>query len=409
VQWEPILRGNVAVEAQNRISSLLAEVPGVDSSVTAIELCEYGLLSGYLAFSETHRVAAPHVTDYLNAASDRVGVDMPSGLSDGLSGIGWIVHHVSARFGECPEPADDPLRDLDQLVLHRLRQNRWSGPYDLISGLVGIGVFFLERLPLATAREGLATILNHLGTLAEESRDGITWHTPARLLPQYQRRECPAGHYNLGVAHGVPGVLYLLCECVAAGVESSKAEYLLNRSLEWFLAQQSSNRPSRYAYWVGPGVAKPARVAWCYGDLGISAVLYQIAKRIGRAELLELATALSDSCIRRSPPVSEPSLCHGALGIAHVLNRFYQTERQQQYRAAARYYYELGLSLLRDSTLDTWMPIDGQREDAEPRRMSRNAWSFLEGHTGIALALLSGVESIEPQWDRRLLLSVCPR
>jgi hypothetical protein len=415
VRWEPILRRDLAIAARDRVSTLAAELARLEWDASAVDLCERALLYGYLGFFDSHGSALLHVAEYLNAATARVTKELPSGFCNGLSGIGWTIHHLRSVL-ESPsncdsESREDPLEELDHVILLRLRRDRWPGPYDFIAGLVGIGVFFLERLPLLTACEGISLVLGHLEGLAEESRLGITWHTPAGLLPEHQRRACPKGHYNLGVAHGVPGVVYLLSESIAAGIETARAERLLEGSVKWLLAQQQpAHVLSRYGYWIPSGETETrvSRVAWCYGDLGIAAILYHVARRLGRTDLLRFACSLLDRCLNRSIEHIEPSLCHGAFGIAHIFNRIYQAELKTRYRDAAIRYYKCGLSLMQDLSAD--IPEtggNGMFEGSFP--LSRLGASFLEGTIGVALALLSAVEPIEPQWDRRLILSGCSR
>lgn len=50
----------------------------------------------------------------------------------------------------------------------------------------------------------------------------MTWWTnPAWLIPE-TREKCPRGYYNLGLAHGVPGVIGLLGRACAPGVAVSR-------------------------------------------------------------------------------------------------------------------------------------------------------------------------------------------
>jgi lantibiotic biosynthesis protein len=409
VSWEPVLRHDLTNVARNRISAFASELARLDSSNTSpVELCDRALLCGYLGSADPRAAGEYHkAAELLNAASADVAQDLPSGVINGLSGIGWTIQHLTGILRDHllidfdSGDADDPLKELDELVLFRLRQDQWLEPYDLVEGLVGVGVFFLERLPLPTAAEGLGLILRHLETLAEESSLGITWHTPARLLPENQLRECPTGHYNLGVAHGVPGVIFLLGELIAAGIHSARADRLLDGSLRWLLAhQQPAGVLSFYGNWIAPGEGvRVSRLAWCYGDLGIGAILHHVGRRLGRTDVLKCARALLDRCVSRSVQPSEAAICHGALGIAHIFSRIYQTDLDARYRDAANHYYRCGLSLLEDP------------QSVTAGRSGARAFgsSFLQGSVGIGLALLSAVEPIEPQWDRRLVLSGCSR
>ena len=183
-----------------------------------------------------------------------------------------------------------------------MRTQPWAGPYDLISGLVGLGIYFLERLPLESATAGLQLIAAHLTELSENSWGGTTWHTPPELISKEQREVCPAGYYNLGVAHGVPGVVGFLGQVIAAGVEIPGCRDLLKGTVQWILAQQ---RPptavSRYDSWFVAG-RKPedSRLGWCYGDLGLCAVLHHTASLVGREDWRDFARVVFDHSLKRT-------------------------------------------------------------------------------------------------------------
>src|SRR5207247_9179109 len=131
------------------------------------------------------------------------------GLYGGAAGVGWIAAHVA-------EGVEELLDVIDRLMLRVLEVESWKRDYDLISGLAGFGVYFLERGDVPAAREGLATVVAHPDRTARRTGDLATWHTAPELLPPHQREIYPTGYDNCGLAHGVPGVVRLLAR-IAAG------------------------------------------------------------------------------------------------------------------------------------------------------------------------------------------------
>src|SRR3954452_6230771 len=73
----------------------------------------------------------------------------------------------------------------------------------------------------------LEAVVDRLAERAERTPGGCTWFTPPELLPQWQRELCPKGYYNLGLAHGVPGVIAVLGGAVATGVRPDIVPQLL--------------------------------------------------------------------------------------------------------------------------------------------------------------------------------------
>ena len=72
-------------------------------------------------------------------------------------------------------------------------------------------------------------------------------------------RSIPSGYYNLGLAHGVPGVIALLGQACAAGVAVDKARPLLDGAVHWLLAHQEG--PDGFADLGRPGAHRGAGAA----------------------------------------------------------------------------------------------------------------------------------------------------
>jgi hypothetical protein len=95
------------------------------------------------------------------------------------------------------------------------------GEYDLISGLTGLGLYHLVRH--GSAGSGMtAAVLDYLVALAEavyqrgESLPGWWSGTGPAGTPD---PAWPGGHLNLGMAHGIAGVLALLSGAMRAGIQ----------------------------------------------------------------------------------------------------------------------------------------------------------------------------------------------
>jgi lantibiotic biosynthesis protein len=170
-------------------------------------------------------------------------------------------------------------------------------------------------------------VFDHLLATSERSAKGVAWFTAPELLPDHQRAQAPGGCFNCGLAHGVPGVIALLGRIAEAG-EDPRAAPVCEDVLRWLLAQRllPPHPRGRFTTSFRRGVAgSPSRTAWCYGDPGVEIAAFGAAARIGAARepwfelALESATRPSKLC-----GVVDAGLCHGAAGLAHLFNRFYQ-------------------------------------------------------------------------------------
>jgi class I lanthipeptide synthase len=443
-RWHSILEGDLYGRARDVVAAIAAELvrSWPAGSTTTISTSEAPIrpISGHcladgeagqaLFFAALAQIdpdsGGPGIA-HIERAIDQLSANTAlADLYSGFTGVAWAIDHL--RGGLLDEAMEDTNEDIDHILAQHLLQSPWKRPYDLTSGLTGLGLYALERLRVLEARVGgelpapqargaspasrqavtcLERVIDRLDELALRRPDGITWHTSAEILGPPTREYFPNGHQNLGVAHGVPGILPVLARTIAAGVAVDKARPLLDGAVRWVLAQRRHGGESMFPYCVGDGVEpKLARAAWCYGDPGIAAALLVTARAVGEPVWEQEARAIAMASARRSidsAGVHDAGLCHGAAGLGHVFNRLYQATREPLLLDAARTWFAHALALRRPdhgiAGFRTWGPgADGEM-----------TWlvdpTFLTGVAGIGLALLGATTDIEPIWDRLLLIS----
>jgi hypothetical protein len=357
---------------------------------------------------------AGRAADWLSEAVDAVAAaPQPPGLFGGYTGVAWAVQHLRADLGIAD--GEDPVSEIDEALVAATGQPGWSGAADVTHGLVGLGVHACERLDAPLGRALLANVVHRLDELAAARDGGTTWLTPPEVLPAWQRALHPRGYYNLGLAHGVPGILALLATAGAHGVAADRARPLVEGGLRWLAAHRLP--PDRGALFerVVPaedGAAappRPSRIAWCYGDLGAAVALLHVARSVGddawQAEAVTAARRAATTSLERSGCV-DAGLCHGAAGNAHLFHRLYRATGDAAFREAARTWLSRAMAMRRPDAgvagFSAWLPVGGgASEDGQ--------WigdpGFLTGAAGIGLVLLAAVGTTAPDWDRALLAS----
>lgn len=368
--WAPLLDGESrrrALAAVDEIAGRLRTTPALDATLAG-GAAGVALFFAYLAECTGDEEAARTAVRFVEAAIDG-SHSADAGLFEGHTGVAWVVAHLDGWLLDVGD--EDPNAATDAALL-ALLDDPHLDRHDLISGLAGIGVYALDRLPRPSARVALERVVTQLGRLAEDDGDGVRWFTPAHLPPEPRRRS-PAGHWDLGMAHGAAGVVALLAHARAAD------DRVLDRAVTWLLGQQlPAGSGSRYGAWLAPGQPPvPARTAWCYGDPGVAAALFAAGRR---QEALDLARTAAQRPFEETGVV-DGGLCHGAGGLLHVFNRLRQATGDGVLADAARRWFEAALVL----------------PTREP--------GFLEGQAGLGLALLAAASDVEPAWDRILLLS----
>src|SRR6185503_7127689 len=97
----------------------------------------------------------------------------------------WVEGEAAARA----------LAAAEEALLSLLRQAPWKGVDDLLGGLVGLGVYALERLPRPTAAAMVPLVVARLGERAGADGRGLAGDDP-------------------GMAHGTAGVIALLARLI---------------------------------------------------------------------------------------------------------------------------------------------------------------------------------------------------
>lgn len=419
--WQPILDGDLKEQALEAVQAIADRLHAPPPAIIPFGLeeakyrasTEASLGSGVagLAVLYAHLDWAGIEGDYdetavrfLEQALDALSSEVLGySLYGGFTGAAWVTAHLKGHLLDAED--EDPNEQIDNYLRQYLSRSQWSGPYDLIGGLVGLGVYALEQLPHPTAVKCLELIVDHFDAMAERGPQGITWLSSPEMLIKPQAERFPRGYYDLGVAHGVPGVIAFLGGVCAAGVATTKARALLDGAVHWLLAQQKAEG---FPYWIEPGKeSERARLAWCYGDPGIAATLLGAAQSVGETAWRQEALAIARRAVERPTDqsgVTDAALCHGATGLGHVFNRMFQATGEAWLKEAARFWFERALEMRRIGKgiagFSAWEVVKG----------GQMAWvddpGFLGGAAGIALALLAATMPIEPEWDRIMLLSI---
>jgi lantibiotic modifying enzyme len=419
--WQPILLGSEAAEALavvDEIAAALRAMPTDALAAAAGPSLSQGTSGLALFFAELGEAtddaaSLDHALALVDSAIETAArhVAGSTSLYGGAVGVGWVIELLAGRLFDAG-PDDEP-NDVDDLVDERLAAP-WKSHFDVVSGIVGTGVYVLQRLPRPSAQRALYLIVERLAEMAEHTPDGITWRSTRAILPPTpsvtaRLARFPDGYYDLGAAHGVAGVVAFLAAAVLAG--EADAKELLEGSTRWLLAQHRADaKDGAYPFLYGPGTQPAAggRAAWCYGDPSVAIGLLAAGRALGDVALIDEARAITVAAASR--PVHESGvidacLCHGSSGLAHVCNRFAQATGDERLAELARRWFRHTLDARLDGAGVAGFPMVQRSDDGSPPRREAVA-GVLEGAAGVGLALLAATSDVEPSWDALLLLGL---
>lgn len=366
------LDSRTARATSRRARSLSSGLPGIALACAYADAVQPD--RGWSELAERTLAAA------LETARDITGV----GLFSGVAGLSWVTTHLLDDAGE------GPIDGVDAIILDAL--TRGELPFDLVSGVAGIGVYALERLPRPSAAELARAAIRILGERADHTPSGITWKTPARFVESSLRSDHPDGYHNPGMAHGVAGVVGFLAAAVRRGF--SEAVPLLEPAATW-LWRHRTLRAS----------ARRSRDAWCVGAPGMALALHATGVALDDSRWTARALELARAAAQQNPSdanLEDASLCHGDAGVAHVFLRLYQSTGDPVLRDAAR--RPLRRLVRRGRSRRTLAQLAYQRFTPTGRRPAV-VLGWLNGLAGVVLVLCAALCEAEPAWDRLLLAS----
>jgi len=335
---------------------------------------------------------------------DKIARDLPDakviapGMFDGVAGIAWATEHISRVLAVEDHPSADSYDDVYDFIFEYLL-SRGEFEYDLISGLVGIGMWGLTLSDEPWREKITRRVLELLQSAAVHVDTGITWGTPPSRFRRHGTVNASGlPEFNLGLAHGVPGVIGFLSSCVDQDLYPAVSGELLSGALSWLSCQTLTTQSDPTFPFVA-GAARPARLAWCYGDAGIALILHQAAGVIRTENIEELAARVCRRVAERRMPeahVIDASVCHGSAGLAHICGLLASTSTQM---ARARDYW---IETLLNSAQSHGGEIGFPYWNAFARRYEKNI-GLLMGLSGVGLTLLS-LTKTDLGWDYPFLL-----
>ena len=290
---------------------------------------------------------------------------------------------------------DDTHAAFDGLVARALEHpTPWPGVWDLISGLVGLGVYALER-PGAKGAPLRARAVTHLGALAEDAGGGRTWRAPPVLLRGAAWEKNRNGYLNLGLAHGSAGAIALL----AGAIDAPGARELIEPAVAWLRGHDRGDPAGRFPLMLGQDIPDNRVEGWCYGDQSVAWALLRAGQAAGRSDWIDHAVDVARAAARRSPEAHMGvSLCHGTVSRGHMFNRLAQVTGDAELAEAARRSYR--------AALDARRP--GAGPGGYPPETTSPVTGILTGPVGVALGLEAAISEVEPSWDRMLLVGPPP-
>lgn len=362
--------------------------------------CGYILFSWYLAKYFPQIVTPSYIEEKLNIMQDKLqSKKLEPGICRGLSGIGWLFELILQEQEDCYNPEFNRVVDLH---LENLTNDyKWRGEIEYVMGLSGLSVYAGRRLLKNEGHRLLSNIVNYYyHSFISIKKDQISWSTPVGSVYRFNNLT-NGNEYNLGIAHGVPGIILSLIPALNMSALKDKSTEMIYKACNWLIDQQEcqgGKSSNFYGYLAGDN--GNSRLGWCYGDLGIALTLARAGNALNNVYIKEQALRIAISAAQRdvySAQVVDAGICHGSSGLAIMFYFINDILPHPKLQEAIHYWTGqiiLSYKVQGLKGLDFYVSYDNQFESNR---------SILNGYSGIGLVLLAMLD-IEPNWGDLLLL-----
>lgn len=342
----------------------------------------------------------------LDAVFDHIASskDIFFSYSAGLTGIGCIVEYV-AKNNIFDIDTSDCLSELDNVLITVLQNNLNNLNLDFLHGNLGIVLYMIEICYRnSDAVKLLQQFINTLFRIAEwDNNDCVKWKFWSTTKKKFE--------YNISLSHGMSAVIITLLRIKRTGLQNNHLDCLINSSVNYILTQiiEFKKYGSYFSYLAieSENEVRKSRLAWCYGDLGISVMLWEAGilmnNNLWKEKTIEiLLFAATKRKNLNENHVVDAGLCHGTAGIGHIFYRMWLNTQIIEFKEAMEYWFDETLKMAKyKDGLAGYKTYCFSKES----NWYINDFSFLEGITGIGIALNSFKNQITPCWDKFLLIS----
>jgi lantibiotic biosynthesis protein len=331
------------------------------------------------------------VVDNLQAGNSRL---VKYTFGSGAAGFGYMMSFLEKRkFIEMDLRQE--MEELDQYLFEEAIRQVKTEAVDYLHGAMGVLHYFTTRMNEEHIRQYADQVIVQLDNKAIYDDKGM------RLENIFSGNEHP-GEYNLGLSHGLSGILLILINAFRYSEHKKLIQNMVGEGVRYILHHRQDVDFANGIYNYFPlvvnektgGLSESNRLGWCYGDLNQVLLLNRAGRLLDRENYIKLAQLIGLQTLLRtdanSTLVMDSHFCHGSSGLAQFYRVLHQVTGHEGYRAGYEQWMEQTL-------------LHIEREMATGKYAGRET-QFLEGLVGVALTLLSYVSGKELQWSRCLLL-----
>lgn len=325
----------------------------------------------------------------------------------GIAGFGWTVQHLNDE-GFIELDCDDLLGEFDTYLRTQMEFDISNNNFDFLHGATGYGFYFLKRYYGSKNKELKYRYVDYLKELilaleksAVKKDNYFKWESVLDI------RRGNKG-FNFSLSHGMSSILNFLSRAHEIDELREITVAPIKGCLNYLLGFKNKypENESLFPSWIEPElpIEYNARLAWCYGDLGVGLSVVKagitLNDNLRLKQGIEILDFTTNKKLLEETNVIDAGICHGSYGNAQIYHRLFQQYENGIFKKSADFWIQDGIEKAthKDGYVG-YKQWNGLTKEWTPEL------SLLEGVAGIGLVIIDYLSKKPNPWDECLMIS----
>jgi lantibiotic biosynthesis protein len=375
-----------------------------------------GLLGNLFFLAEMDNLFPNDKFAYFSKEILKIGINRDSimqvnepGLWSGLSGVCLSIKAVSKDYTRY----DNLIKEINNMQKLIIRQKIISAKYnlyihdvhmtdyDLMEGIAGILIYLKDEKDRDNELkllfdEAVEYLINLCGEFEHGDIRIPNWYIPSKnQFLKSEEKAFPEGNFNLGISHGITGVLSSLVMCIEDYHDIHSIKSAISFLSDWLIENVTGGGDCLYwkkklsltSYKKGDSDYQDSlNFSWCYGDLSVARVLWKAGKALKNDDYKDFSMRIFTASFKEMKKYNlvSSTYCHGIAGILHTVIEMSEDTKIPLFKEMEEFFVnELLTNFDHNSEFgfcDTELYMNVKNEFNKP--------GLLTGNTGIYLVLL---------------------
>ncbi|MFK7048524.1 Lanthionine synthetase C-like protein [Flavobacterium columnare] len=227
---------------------------------------------------------------------------------------------------------ENHLEVLDEVILDYLYEKINERDLDSAVGLLFAASYFLERNTEKTPKI-IEEIVNLIEQTKFEDTYGIYW--------QFKLRNAKSPKVELGLGHGVAGVITFLLQLIKCGFEKNRAESLAIKALDFLISKKREKGINLFTINAFENETLDYNNL-SYGDIGIGYTLFKAGEILLNKKYKELGLEILKNAAKYKDDnqtfIKDANIIYGSSGLFSVFNFLYTKTGIEIFNESKKYW-----------------------------------------------------------------------